>query len=177
MVTERSRRTTTASRWRGWIKTLGHFGPSWGRNARSNLVPRVLSYWDRGYANSLRERPRRDRAGKPQQTNERTFSIFWFRTTWLPGRLFSRGVIFTRARVSLALLSLRKNGGLLVVYPRWRIMDNRLVNEGNPRLFWILDSKKVPNATELVRSGKRKGRKEKKNFQLMALGRKKGRFG
>ena len=29
----------------------------------------------------------------------------------------SRGVIFTRARVSLALLSLRKNGGLLVVYP------------------------------------------------------------
>ena len=31
-------------------------------------------------------------------------------------RLFSRGVIFTRARVSVALLSLRKNGGLLVVY-------------------------------------------------------------
>ena len=30
-------------------------------------------------------------------------------------RLFSRGVIFTRARVSLALLSLRKNGGLLEV--------------------------------------------------------------
>ena len=37
-------------------------------------------------------------------------------------RLFSRGVIFTSARVSLALLSLRKNGGLLVVYdlrPLW----------------------------------------------------------
>ena len=30
-------------------------------------------------------------------------------------RLFSRGVIFTRARLSLALLSLRKNGGLVVV--------------------------------------------------------------
>ena len=30
-------------------------------------------------------------------------------------RLFSRGVIFTRARVSLAVLSLRKNGGLLIV--------------------------------------------------------------
>ena len=30
-------------------------------------------------------------------------------------RLFSRGAIFTRVRVSLALLSLRKNGGLLVV--------------------------------------------------------------
>ena len=28
----------------------------------------------------------------------------------------SRGVIFTRARVSLALLSLSKNGGLVVVY-------------------------------------------------------------
>ena len=33
-------------------------------------------------------------------------------------RLFSRGVIFTRTRVSLALLSLRKNGGLLVVYSK-----------------------------------------------------------
>ena len=31
-------------------------------------------------------------------------------------RLFSRGVIFTCACVSLALLSLRTNGGLLVVY-------------------------------------------------------------
>ena len=31
-------------------------------------------------------------------------------------RLFSRGVIFTPTRVSLALLSLRKTGGLLVVY-------------------------------------------------------------
>ena len=30
--------------------------------------------------------------------------------------IFSRGVIFTLARVSLALLSLRKNRGLLVVY-------------------------------------------------------------
>ena len=32
-------------------------------------------------------------------------------------RLFSHGVIFTCAHVSLALLSLRKNGGLVVVYP------------------------------------------------------------
>ena len=31
-------------------------------------------------------------------------------------RLFSRGVIFTRARVSLPLLSVRTNGGLPVVY-------------------------------------------------------------
>ena len=35
---------------------------------------------------------------------------------------FSRGVIFTRARVSLALLSMRKNGGLLVVcLPCYRV--------------------------------------------------------
>ena len=38
---------------------------------------------------------------------------------------FSRGVIFTRARVSLALLSLRKNGGLLVVYLGIRILSLR----------------------------------------------------
>ena len=37
-------------------------------------------------------------------------------------RLFSRGVIFTRTRVSLALVSLRKNGGLLVVYFRSTIL-------------------------------------------------------
>ena len=45
------------------------------------------------------------------------FSLF-FSFFSLPAacHLFSRGVIFTRAHVSLALLSLRKNGGLLVVY-------------------------------------------------------------
>ena len=36
----------------------------------------------------------------------------------MSARLFLRGVIFTPAPVSLALLSLRKNGGLLVVYKR-----------------------------------------------------------
>ena len=41
-----------------------------------------------------------------------TFSMKWCAAC----RVFSRGVIFTRARVSHALLSLRKNGGLLVVY-------------------------------------------------------------
>ena len=39
-------------------------------------------------------------------------------------RLFSRGVIFTPARVSLALLSLRKNGGLLVVYGQNAVFHN-----------------------------------------------------
>ena len=32
------------------------------------------------------------------------------------GYIRSRGVIFTHAHVSLALISLRENGGLLVVY-------------------------------------------------------------
>ena len=46
-------------------------------------------------------------------------------------RLFSRGVIFTRARVSLALLSLRKNGGLLVVYIEIGLMQvNDTLNSG-----------------------------------------------
>ena len=44
-------------------------------------------------------------------------------------RLFSRGVIFTRARVSLALLSLRKNGGLVVV-----CFDNLVQNDHPIRL-------------------------------------------
>ena len=40
-------------------------------------------------------------------------------------RLFSRGVIFTRARVSLALLSLRKNEGLArSLAPAWRLHTN-----------------------------------------------------
>ena len=38
-------------------------------------------------------------------------------------RIFSRGIIFTRARVSLALQSLRKNGGLLVVYKKTKSCD------------------------------------------------------
>ena len=37
-------------------------------------------------------------------------------------RLFLREVIFTRTYVSLALLSLRKNGGLLVVYHLFNIV-------------------------------------------------------
>ena len=54
---------------------------------------------------------RRHAAGKEKNEKKSFFS--------LPAacRLFSRGVIFTSARVSLALLSLRKTGGLLVVYP------------------------------------------------------------
>ena len=47
--------------------------------------------------------------------NRQKIKIFSLPAAW---RLFSRGMIFTRARVSPALLSLRKNGGLLVVYLR-----------------------------------------------------------
>ena len=59
-------------------------------------------------------------------------------------RLFSRGVIFTRARVSLALLSLRKNGGLLVVYidaflawcePMWQTPKKKGEGAGEKRTF------------------------------------------
>ena len=36
---------------------------------------------------------------------------------------FSRGVIFTRAPVSFGLVSLRKNGGLLVVYSKVELIQ------------------------------------------------------
>ena len=44
-------------------------------------------------------------------------------------RLISREVIFTRARVPLALLSLRKNGELLVVYNHVVLNRDFLFNE------------------------------------------------
>ena len=50
-------------------------------------------------------------------------------------RLFSRGVIFTRARVSLALLSLRKNGGLLVVYYACEKITIAMVQYNNSHLL------------------------------------------
>ena len=54
-------------------------------------------------------------------------------------RLFSLAVIFTRARVWHALLSLRKNGGLLVVYARryWVIITymNLLHREQKNSIF------------------------------------------
>ena len=46
--------------------------------------------------------------------------------------LFSRGVIFTRARVSLARISLRTNGGLLVVYVDTTYYDLLLRNVPSP---------------------------------------------
>ena len=52
-------------------------------------------------------------------------------------RLFSRGVIFTPARVSLTLLSLRKNGGLLVVYNQSGI--NKPIRK--PMNAWQLNSR------------------------------------
>ena len=50
-------------------------------------------------------------------------------------RLFSRGVILTRARVSHALLSLRKNGGLLVVYvlAEWANCDHKIMYKFNDK--------------------------------------------
>ena len=63
------------------------------RNARLGVVP----YFSSGIV----ERAKRERAWK----SPHAWSV-----------AFSRGVIFTRTRVSLVLLSLRKKGGLLVVY-------------------------------------------------------------
>ena len=57
------------------------------------------------FSSGIVERAKRERAWKSPHARK--------------ARLFSRGLIFTRARVLLALLSLRdlrKNGGLLVVY-------------------------------------------------------------
>ena len=54
-------------------------------------------------------------------------------------RLFSLGVIFTRARVSFALLSLRKNGGLLVVFTRFHYSRTPVTptRRGNEKQFEI----------------------------------------
>ena len=59
-----------------------------------------LDYEQSPFSSGIVERPKRERARKSPHTSS------------LPAacRLFSRGVIFTRARVSLALLSLRKTG-------------------------------------------------------------------
>ena len=81
-------------------------------------------------------------------------------------RLSSRGVIFTRVRVSLALLSLRKNGGLLVVYDStnfhilhitWSWSDTRksLIKNIEQRSLriWRLKLSSVKNTIKL-KSGK-----------------------
>ena len=62
-----------------------------------------------------------------------------------PCHLFSRGVIFTRALVQLALLSLRKNGGLLVVYC-------------HPALL------KLPNVTQAPQWGRKAENESKKKM-------------
>ena len=54
-------------------------------------------------------------------------------------RLFSRGANFTRARVSLALLSLRKNGGLLVVY----FFSVLTASSDRPRIFGMFKKRKT----------------------------------
>ena len=61
------------------------------------------------FSSGIVERAKRERAGKSRHARKGD-------TRRGESRLFSRGVILRRARVSLALISLRKNGGLLVVY-------------------------------------------------------------
>ena len=64
------------------------------------------------------EQAKRARAWKSTQREKATRDGEREKFFFFPHRVsaFSRGVIFTHARVSLSLLSLRKNGGLLVVY-------------------------------------------------------------
>ena len=55
---------------------------------------------------------------------------------------FSRGVTCTRACVSLALLSLRKNGGLLIVYLSPELYDTKFCLKKKKislfsKLFWV----------------------------------------
>ena len=78
-----------------------------GREHKTRL--RVVPHFSSGIV----ERANREHTWRSPHARARKGSFFS-----LPAacRLFSRGVIFTRARVSQALLSLRKNGGLLVVY-------------------------------------------------------------
>ena len=85
------------------------------RTGRLRVVPH--------FSSGTVERAKRERAGKSPHARkgdtrrgERKYHFSSFFSLPAACRLFSRGLIFTRARVLLALLSLRKNGGLLVVY-------------------------------------------------------------
>ena len=101
--------------WKSWSLALlfvphhGHAFLYFFFKCRLRVVPH--------FSSGIVQRAKRERAWKSplaRKGDTRQGASFFS----LPAacRLFSRGVIFTRARVSLALLSLRKNGGLLVVY-------------------------------------------------------------
>ena len=65
-------------------------------------------------------------------------------------RLFSREVIFTRAHVSLALLSLRKNGGLLVVYQLLNIVIPIISSFRTPGSLTSVNLKKAVMASQNI---------------------------
>ena len=92
------------SKSRGFYRPIRHFSP-----VKVFLRLRVVPHFSSGMVG----RAKRERAWKSPHARKgdtRHFSLSPPRVAF-----FSRGVIFTRACVSLALLSLRKNGGLLVV--------------------------------------------------------------
>ena len=66
-------------------------------------------------------------------------AIFSMRGRLDPCRLFSRGVIFTRPRVSLALLSLRKKWGTTRSLDVQRLDELRGVPSGDEKLCQMLD--------------------------------------
>ena len=65
-------------------------------------------------------------------------------------RLFSREVIFTRAHVSRALLSLRKNGGLLVVYQLLNIVIPIISSFRTPGSLTSVNLKKAGMASQNI---------------------------
>ena len=89
--------------------------------SRLRVVPHFLS--------GIVERAKRERAWKSPHARKARRS-----------RLFSHGVIFTRARVSLSLLSLRTYGGLLVVqleskwHTTFRVVSVKNVRQQQERL-------------------------------------------
>ena len=98
----------------------GHpLGPGMSSNERtpsgSSALPefnrlRVVPHFSSGIVERALKSPHARKGDKRRERKKSFFSLP------VACRLFSRGVIFTRVRVSHALLSLRKNGGLLVVY-------------------------------------------------------------
>ena len=112
--------STSSPRSRG-VSLGNEEGPwKWGwryaSHARTELWRFILDYELRvvpHFSSGIVERAKREGAWKSPHARKARRGIFLSPRRVSP---FSRGVIFTRARVSLALLSPRKNGGLLVVY-------------------------------------------------------------
>ena len=82
-----------------------------------DVVPHLSSgIVERAKSERARARKKKRKKKEKRKKKRRHAVVITFFSLPATCRLFSRGAIFTHARVSLALLSLRTNGGLLVVY-------------------------------------------------------------